>query len=118
MNIPIINTKNFSTNAVAEWAMTMAFNAYRKVPLMIKSGFNLDYEKHQGLELRGKTAGVIGLGNIGTRIAEIAQGLGTKVVYWSQNSRDKRFEMLPLEDLMKKSDIMSTPFFKTNFRPF
>lgn len=106
LGIPIINNTGYSTNAVAEWAITMALNVYRKVPLMIKSEFQLDFEEHQGLELRGKIAGVIGLGKIGTRIAELAQGLGMEVVYWSKNSRDDRFEYLPLEDLMRTADVV------------
>ncbi len=105
-SIPIVNLRGFSTEAVAEWAVLMALNVARKLPLVIKEGWKQDFAKYQGVELKGKTAGIIGLGAIGTRIAEICIGLGMNVVYWSRKSRDRRFSIVKLEDLMKKSDVV------------
>lgn len=94
LNIIVVNTRNFSSNAVAEWAITMSLSLARKMPLIIKSDYKLDYDKFQGIELMGKTAGIIGLGNIGNRIGEICKGLGMKVVYWSRKTRNDKFEYL------------------------
>ena len=69
--IPVTNIKGFSTDAVAEWAFMMAINLSKKIPLIIRSGWKQDYEKFQGIELKGKKVAVIGLGNIGKRIAEL-----------------------------------------------
>ena len=104
--IPVVDLRGFSTEAVAEWAFMMAINVSRKLPLVIKNQWNYNFGDHQGIELKGKTAGIIGLGNIGKRIAEICNGLGMKVVYWSRNSRDERFSFAELNDLMKKSDFI------------
>jgi phosphoglycerate dehydrogenase-like enzyme len=89
--IPVVNLRGFSSIAVAEWATMMMFNLARKIPLVIKDKWQQDYVKHQGIELRGKTVGVIGLGNIGTAVAENCAGLGMKVQYWSKSSNDERF---------------------------
>ncbi len=105
-SIPVVNLRGFSTEAVAEWAVMMSINVARKLPLIIKDGWKQDFSKHQGIELKGKTAGIIGLGNVGTRIAEICNGVGMEVIYWSRKSRDKRFSLTELPSLMKKADLI------------
>jgi len=104
--IPVVNLRGFSSIAVAEWATMMAVNLARKIPLVVQDGWKQDYIKHQGIELRGKIAGIVGLGNIGTAIAENCQGLGMKAQYWSKNSSDKRFKKVSLENLIKTSDVI------------
>lgn len=104
--IPVVNLRGFSSIAVAEWATMMAVNLARKVSVVVQDGWKQDYVKHQGIELRGKTAGIVGLGNIGTAIAENCQGLGMKVQYWSKTSSDKRFKKVGLENLIKTSDVI------------
>lgn len=104
--IPVVNLRGFSSIAVSEWATMMMLNLARKLPLVVKDNWNQDYTKHKGIELRGKTAGVVGLGNIGTAIAENCKGLGMSVQYWSKNSTDERFSRVELETLMKTSDVI------------
>lgn len=104
--IPVMNLRGFSREAVAEWAFMMAMNVARKLPLIVKDSWKQDFSKHQGVELKGKTVGIIGLGTIGTRIAEICNGLGMEVVYWSRSSKDERFSFSELKDLMKKADFI------------
>jgi len=90
--IPICNIRNFSTEAVAEWAITMLFNIARQTPRLIKDGFPLDFDKdfmkYRGVELQGKTVGIVGLGNIGSSIAKRCTGLGMNVTYWSKSSKE------------------------------
>lgn len=104
--IPVINLRGFSSIAVAEWATMMMLAVARRLPVIIKDGWKQDYANHKGIELRGKTAGVIGLGNIGTAVAENCQGLGMNVQYWSKNTQDERFTQVDLETLMKTSDVV------------
>ena len=56
--------------------------------------------------LRGKTAGVVGLGRVGTRIAEVLKGIGMEVVYWSRSSQDDRFSRLTLPDVFSAADLV------------
>lgn len=105
-HIPVVNLRGFSSIAVAEWATMMMLALARKLPVIIKDGWKQDYVAHQGIELRGKTVGIIGLGSIGTAVAENCLGLGMSVQYWSKNSTDDRFNQVELEELMKTSDVV------------
>lgn len=104
--IPVVNLRGFSSLAVAEWAMMAALNLARKIPLLIKDGWKLDFTKHKGYELRGKTAGIIGLGRIGKLVAENCKGIGMHVQFWSRQTRDERFNFTELPDLMSSSDVI------------
>ncbi|MGH7157566.1 MAG: 2-hydroxyacid dehydrogenase [Candidatus Saccharimonadales bacterium] len=113
-NIPICNIRNFSTQAVAEWAITMLFNLARQTPRLIKDGFPLDFDKdfmkYRGIELRGKTAGIVGLGHNGEAIAERLKGLGLNVVYWSKNTRNDNYKYSELEDIFTNADVIIPTF--------
>jgi lactate dehydrogenase-like 2-hydroxyacid dehydrogenase len=104
-NIPVTNLRDFSTEAVAEWAFMMALNVARNIPLTIKSGWKQDFSL-LGQELKGRTAGIIGMGNIGTRIAELCMAYGMKVQYWSKSTRDDRFDYVTIDELTKASDVI------------
>lgn len=109
-HIPVCNIRNFSTEAVAEWAITMMFNLARQIPRLIKEGFPLDFDKdfmkYRGIELHDKTVGIVGLGNIGSAIAKRCSGLGMKVVYWSNSNKNVDYERQELPELLKNSDVI------------
>lgn len=113
-NIAVCNIRNFSTQAVAEWAVTMTLNVARQIPRLIKDGFPLDFDKdfmkYRGLELHGKTAGIIGLGHNGTAIAERLEGLGLNVIYWSKNTRNEKYKYAELNDIFEVSDVLIPTF--------
>lgn len=108
--IPICQIVDFSTQAVAEWALMMMFNLARQTPRLIKDGYPLDYGddfmKYRGMQLMGKTAGIIGLGHIGSAIARACKGLGMSVVYWSRSSVNDEYERVKLEQLMQTADAI------------
>lgn len=113
-NIAIANVRNFSTQAVAEWAITMLFNVARQVTRLIKDDFPLDFDKdfmkYRGLELHGKTAAIIGLGHNGVAIAKRLKGLGLNVVYWSKNTRNDAYEYKELDDIFETADVIVPAF--------
>lgn len=104
--IILTNVAKYSTESVAEYAISMMFNVAKKLPLIVKNNWKLDYDKHQGWEVKGKTMGIVGLGAIGTRIAEIGKSIGMNVVYWSKNARNENFEFKELDDLLQSSDYI------------
>ena len=81
---------------------------------LIKDGFPLDFDKdfmkYRGIELRGKTAGVVGLGHNGEAIAERMKGLGLNVVYWSKNTRNDNYTYSELEDIFANADVIVPAF--------
>jgi phosphoglycerate dehydrogenase-like enzyme len=109
-NIPICQIVNFSTQAVAEWAIMMMFNLARQTPRLIKDNYPLDFDKdfmrYRGVQLKGKTAGIIGLGHIGSAIAEACKGIGMNVVYWSRSSTNQAYKKASLEELMSTADVI------------
>ena len=109
-DIPVCNIRDFSTQAVAEWSIMMMFNLARQIPRLIKDDYPLDYDadfmKYRGIELKGKTVGIVGLGSIGSAIAERAQGLGMNVTYWSRSQKETSYEYKELADLFAESDIV------------
>jgi phosphoglycerate dehydrogenase-like enzyme len=104
--IPVTNVRGFSTTAVSEWATMMVLVLARRVPLIIKGSLKHDSVKPLGVELKGKTAGVIGMGRIGTAIATRLLGLEMTVQYWSKNSTNPLCRRVSLEDLMQTSDVI------------
>lgn len=93
-------------NGVAEGAIFLMMAVARRYATVAK-GDKFEYiPSNFLLELRGKTMGVIGLGKIGGRIAEIGKALGMDVVYWSQNTKDDRYNYLDLDQLLQQSDFI------------
>jgi len=109
-NIAVCDIVNFSTQAVAEWATTMMLNVARQTPRLIKDNFPLDFDKdfvkYLGQDIKGKTAAIIGLGHIGSAIAERCKGLGMEVAYWSKSTKSDDYTYMELDDLFKKADVV------------
>jgi phosphoglycerate dehydrogenase-like enzyme len=66
------------------------------------------YQSHQGFELSGSTLGVVGLGAIGTQVAEIGGALGMHVLGWTRRAREiNGVEMVELDTLLRQADVVS-----------
>ena len=105
-NILLTNVPKYSTESVAEHAIFQMLSLAKKIVMISSNNWKLDYDKHLGKAIKGKQMGIIGLGEIGTKIAEFGNGLGMNVCYWSRSSRDDRFEYLELKELLKTSDYL------------
>lgn len=87
-NIRITNTPDVLTDAVAELTVGMMIALSRRIPQgdrFIRDGKWLDSAFGNRSELKGKTLGILGLGRIGKRIAELATALKMQVVYHGRN---------------------------------
>lgn len=105
-NIAITNVRHWSTESVAEQGILMALNVARKLPLLAQNKMEIDFGTMRGTELCGKTAGIIGLGHIGTRLAEMCAAIGMKIIYWSRREEDRRFEKTELGALFQRADFI------------
>jgi lactate dehydrogenase-like 2-hydroxyacid dehydrogenase len=106
-NISFSIVQKYSTDSVAEFALAMMLMITKKLPLIEQNGNIKDFTTpFIGQNIEGKTAGIIGLGNIGTKIAKLMKSLGLKVLYYSKNSRNEQFEFTSIEDLFSKSDFI------------
>lgn len=112
--VAVCNVKGYSTECVAQLTISMALsltNHLRVFDDYVKSG---EYSK-SGIqnkltptfnEVYGKTWGIVGLGNIGKRVADIAKVMGCRVLAYKRTPvRD--FECVDLETLMRESDFIS-----------
>jgi phosphoglycerate dehydrogenase-like enzyme len=92
------------------WALILAM--LRNVPAEFASVQKGQWQISVGGDLAGKTIGVVGLGNIGARIAKIAHAFGMNVVAWSQNLTPESAEkhgahLVSKEELFRTADIVT-----------
>jgi len=107
--IEVTNAAGYSTEAVAELAIGMMIGLYRHVIendniTRICCGNAI----LPGREIGGKTIGIVGMGAIGRRTAELAKAFGCKVIAWSRKHIDiEGVTFVDKETLLKESDIVS-----------
>ncbi len=115
--IPVRNVAGYSTDSVAQTTFTQIlalvggvryFDDSVKSGSYSRSGMFTD-PNWNWWELAGKTIGIIGLGNIGGKVAKIAEAFGMKVCYYSTSgtAHCNSYPCLPLDELLKASDIVS-----------
>lgn len=116
LGIPVKNVSGYSTESVAQhtFAMLLAFqNKICYFDNYVKSGEYCNSDTFTHLqpiwELHGKRFGIIGLGTIGKRVAEIAACFGAEVVYYSTSGKNNEapYQQLQLTELLKTCDVVS-----------
>ena len=113
-NIPVCNIPKYSTDSVAEYAIFLMMCLAKKYPIQAKTNFKMDYSKYMlNTEIRNKTAGIIGLGTIGSKIAKMCNALGMNVIYWNRSEKDNNYRRVDLETIFKEADFIF-PTFATN----
>ena len=101
-----------NSNPAAEITWTLILGLLRNIKQEIDNMFQGYWQTTIGLELKGKTIGLIGLGKIGLQVAKVAKAFGMQVSAWSENlnlTKANELGILPMskEDLIKTSDIIS-----------
>ncbi|MEM7655755.1 MAG: hydroxyacid dehydrogenase [Bacteroidota bacterium] len=108
--IKVINAPGSNAQTVAEHALTLMLMLQRQmVPAAlavregnwgIRNGFACD-------ELQGKTLGVLGMGNIGQRVARLGAAFEMEVVYWDPYANLDPYESLAMHEVLRRSDVVS-----------
>jgi D-3-phosphoglycerate dehydrogenase len=108
LGIKVSTISGYCDTTVAEHAMGLVFAAARHIGTMHALMQGGGWRPMQGMELRGKTLGVVGLGGIGREMARIASGVGLKVVAYNRSPRsDAAVPLVGIDELLGRSDIVS-----------
>ena len=115
--IPVRNAVGYSTDSVVQNTFMHILSLVGGAPYFDDSVKSGSYSR-SGMftdpdwnwwELAGKTIGIIGMGNIGSKVAKVAEAFGMKVCYFSTSGTGhcKEYPCLPLEELLAVSDVVS-----------
>ncbi len=115
--IRVANVVNYSTDAVGQHTFALCFYVLEKLrhyDEYVKSGAYGAQDRFSNFdipftELAGKTWGIVGMGNIGRKVASIAEAFGCKVIFYSASgsSTCTEYERVDFDTLLAKSDFLS-----------
>ena len=115
--IVVKNVSGYSTETVVQHTFAMLFYLYEKMPRYDTYVRDGSYRENPTFcffgypfsELAGKTWGIVGLGTIGHRVAQVAKAFGCDIIYYSTTGveREEPYERVDFDDLLKRSDIIS-----------
>lgn len=108
-DVVVVHAPGVTTNAVAEhaFALTLAL-ARRLVPLAnsVTGGDWSTRDRYEGFELHGRRLGVLGLGRIGRRVADLGRAFGMDVVAWTRRGADDAIPCRSLDEVFSTSDVI------------
>ena len=112
--IVVMNTPGGNTVTTAEHTLAMIFALARKIPQANASmkGGKWEKERFMGTELYNKNLGIVGMGQIGSHLAKLAQGVLMNVIAFDpylaeDQARKLGVEMMTLQDLFRRADIIT-----------
>jgi D-3-phosphoglycerate dehydrogenase len=112
--IVVMNAPDGNTITTAEHTIALLVSMARNVPQAHAKLQNGEWDKKSfvGVELNGKTLGVIGLGRIGKHVAQIARGFGMRIVAYdpftsAEQARELGIETAALEEVFKNADFLT-----------
>jgi len=121
--ISVRNTPNASSASVAELAIGHMFNIARHIHsanVTMRDG-KWNKKHYEGIELSGKTLGLIGFGRIAKEVAKRADALGMKVIYTNRSGHKPEndpFRYVTMEELYKEADFISLHMPKLADKPY
>lgn len=108
LGVTVHTIKGYGDTAVAEHTIALMFACARDIARMdrgIRAGV---WNPREGVQLQGKTLGLVGLGGIGREVARIARGVGMEVIAWNRTPRPEAdIPLVDLDTLLVKSDVIS-----------
>jgi len=109
LGIRVRNYGGYGDRSVAEHAVALMFAASRKVAAMDRAIRAGHFEPMDGIELAGKTLGVVGTGGIGKEMVRLGRALGMELIAWNRSGLpdDLPATFADLDDLLAKADVVS-----------
>ena len=108
--IKVINAPGSNASTVAEHTISLMLTIQRNLfeaLSAVKNGQWASRSSFKSDELNGKTLGILGLGNIGLKVANIAAAFGMKVIYWSPSKKEVPYLLVDKDTLFRSADIIS-----------
>jgi len=108
LGVTVHTIKGYGDRAVAEHTVALMFACARSLARMDRGVRSGTWSPLEGVQLQGKTLGVIGLGGIGCEVARIARGIGMEVIAWNRTPRpEASVRLVELDALLVQSDVIS-----------
>jgi D-3-phosphoglycerate dehydrogenase len=104
--VTVHTIKGYGDTAVAEHTIALMVVAARDIARMDREVRAGTWTPQEGVQLLGKTLGVIGLGGIGCEVARIGKGIGMEVIGWNRTRR-AGVPLADLDTLLARSDVVS-----------
>ncbi|MGV3684767.1 MAG: 2-hydroxyacid dehydrogenase [Daejeonella sp.] len=109
-NIMVINAPGSNAATIAEHTLSLMLMLMRNMYVsvsQVKDGNWNWRNNYSGDELHGKTLGILGMGNIGKRVALLGEAFGMNVLYWSRSAQNMPYTFLSMEEVLQQSDMVS-----------
>lgn len=115
-NIVVSNNPNYSTDAVAEHTFALLFAILHRIPSLNQRMKVRPFQMKEpskyihlaSVNVKGKTLGIIGFGNIGQRVSQIGRGLGMKILVYNRSRiNSSSAKQVSFNMLLSSSDIIS-----------
>ncbi|MDA9425450.1 MULTISPECIES: NAD(P)-dependent oxidoreductase [Bradyrhizobium] len=108
LGISVHLIKGYGDTAVAESAIALMWASARVIAMMDREMRAGNWLREDGMQLTGKTLGLIGFGGIAAEVARIASGSGMKVIAWNRSPKSyPGVEFTELDTVLAKSDVVS-----------
>lgn len=108
--VKVVNAPGSNADTVAEHALGLMLalqrNLFHSIDAVRNNQWNFR-NRYVGDEIRGKTLGIMGLGNIGKKVARLAEAFGMEIVYWDAGPQQVPYAFLTLDELFRRADIIS-----------
>jgi D-3-phosphoglycerate dehydrogenase len=108
LGVTVHTIKGYGDTAVAEHTIALMMACCRDIARMDRDTRSGTWTPREGVQLRGKILGIVGLGGIGQEVARIARGIGMDVMAWNRSPRpDAGLRLVDLDTLLGTSDVIS-----------
>jgi phosphoglycerate dehydrogenase-like enzyme len=106
--VTVTNTPGVAAISIAEHCLALLLAAARRIPRTDAEIRQGRWPRGEGAQMHGKTLGIIGLGAIGRRFAQLGEAIGMQVIAWTTHPNPALgFTLVPLEHLYRESDVIS-----------
>jgi D-3-phosphoglycerate dehydrogenase len=108
LGVTVHTIKGYGDTAVAEHSIALLFACARDIARMDREVRGGIWTPQEGMQLNGKTLGIVGLGGIGREVARIAKGIGMEVIAYNRTERaDAGVPLVDIDTLLNRSDVVS-----------